>query len=233
MGHCASVHIIQLLECPGKIRVIQRAFLLPYQERVALTKVVPFKPVVPAETLKACALIGLHGSSSTCGVFSLELGGIPGLSGPKCPLWKDDVPCSAGEVTFGREVIGQDWSIEVVHCADAAVQRVGVVFKRLTCDIVRGVGKCNEPCFFEKVNSSPAPIHVLPSRIRTVEGNLTCPRCRIMELRQDSSSEKIAKRDEINHLQALRSPCRHLTIVVLSSDRVVDVGEAAGFNHLR
>ena len=45
-------------------------------------------------------VIGLHGSSSTCGVFSPELGGIPGLSGPRCPLWKDDVPCSASEVTF-------------------------------------------------------------------------------------------------------------------------------------
>ena len=30
------------------------------RERVALTIVVPFKPVVPAETLKACALVGLH-----------------------------------------------------------------------------------------------------------------------------------------------------------------------------
>ena len=29
-------------------------------ELVALTKAAPFKPVVPAETLKACALIGLH-----------------------------------------------------------------------------------------------------------------------------------------------------------------------------
>ena len=67
--------------------------------------------------------------------------------------------------------------VDVVHCADAAVQRVGVVSKRLTCDVVRGVGKCNERCFFEKVKSSPAPIHVLSSRIRTVEENLTSPRC--------------------------------------------------------
>ena len=53
----------------------------------------------------------------------------------------------------------------------------GVVSKRLTCDIVRGVGKCNDCCFFEKVKSRPAPSHVLSSRIRTVAGNLTSPRC--------------------------------------------------------
>ena len=75
-------------------------FFIVKKELVALTNVVPFKPVVPAETLKACALIGLHllaaegnsGSSSSCGVFSPELGGIPVLSGPMYPLWKDDVP---------------------------------------------------------------------------------------------------------------------------------------------
>ena len=57
-----------------------------------------------------------------------------------------------------------------------------------------------------------------------------------MKLRQDSLAhlfEKIAKRDEINDLHSLRGPCRHRGTVALSSDRVVDVGEAAGFNHLR
>ena len=93
-----------------------------------------FKPFVAAETLEACALIGPHlmaaggedGSSSSCGVFSPELGGIPGLSGPRYPLWKDDVSCSGSESTLGYEVyehnsecwavevIGQDWSSEVV-----------------------------------------------------------------------------------------------------------------------
>ena len=48
---------------------------------------------------------------------------------------------------------------------------------RRTWDIVRGVGKCNESCFFEKVKSTPAPIHVLSSRIHKVEGNLTSLRC--------------------------------------------------------
>ena len=60
-------------------------FFLVKKEPVALTKVVPFKPVVHSETLKAGALVGLHGSSSTCGVFSPELGGVPGLSGPRDP----------------------------------------------------------------------------------------------------------------------------------------------------
>ena len=84
---------------PGKYGPYSELFFLIKKEPVALAKVVPFKPVVPAETLKAGALIGLHGSSSTGGVFSPELGGIPGLSGPRHPLWKDDVPCSASEVT--------------------------------------------------------------------------------------------------------------------------------------
>ena len=35
-------------------------FFLIKKEPVALTKVVPFKPFVSAETPKACALIGLH-----------------------------------------------------------------------------------------------------------------------------------------------------------------------------
>ena len=57
----------------------------------------------------------------------------------------------------------------------------------------------------------------------------------VVKLRQHSlaqPSENIAKRDEINDLHSLKSPCRHLRIVALSSDRVVDVGEAAGVNHL-
>ena len=96
MGHRASAHIIQLLECPG----YSELFFLIKEEPVALAKVVPFKPVVLAETLKACALIGPHGSFSTCGVFFAGLGAIPGLRGPRYPLWKDDVPGSASEVTF-------------------------------------------------------------------------------------------------------------------------------------
>ena len=78
------------------------------KEPFVLTKAVEFKPFVLAETLRACALIGLYlmvagcvsgSSSSSCGVFSTELGGIPGLSGPRYPLWKDDVSCSGSEST--------------------------------------------------------------------------------------------------------------------------------------
>ena len=35
-------------------------FCLIRKESVALTQAVPFEPFVSAETLKACALIGLH-----------------------------------------------------------------------------------------------------------------------------------------------------------------------------
>ena len=93
-----------------------------------------FNPFVPAETLKACALIGPHlmaaggdsGTSSSCGVSSLELGGVPGLSDPRLPLWKEDVSCFGNEITLGYEVyqhnnecraievVRQDWSSEVV-----------------------------------------------------------------------------------------------------------------------
>ena len=67
------------------------SFLLIKREPFAHTKAVEFmKPSVPAETLRACALIGLHlmaaggGSGfSSCGVFSQELGRTPGLSGPR------------------------------------------------------------------------------------------------------------------------------------------------------
>ena len=89
---------------------------------------------MPAETLEACALIGVHltaagsesRSSSSCGVLSPELGEIPELSGPRYPLWKEEAYCSENESTSGfevyehnsecraLEVIGQEWSSEVV-----------------------------------------------------------------------------------------------------------------------
>ena len=58
-------------------------FFLIKKEPFALTEAVQFKPFVPAETLKARALTGLHlmaagvdsGTSSSCGVFSPEMRG--------------------------------------------------------------------------------------------------------------------------------------------------------------
>ena len=72
--------------------------LLIKKEPFALTKAVEIEPFVPEEMLRACAVIGLHlmaagsasGSSSSCDAFSPELGGIPGLSGPRHSLWKDE-----------------------------------------------------------------------------------------------------------------------------------------------
>ena len=54
MGRGAFTHIIQLVECSGEMWATQRAFLVP------LTNAVSFKPFLSAETLKACALLGLH-----------------------------------------------------------------------------------------------------------------------------------------------------------------------------
>ena len=91
------------------------SFFLNKKECFALTEAVQFQPFFPAETLKACALIGLHlmaaeGESffsSSCCVFSLELGGIPGLSGPRYPLWQADVSCCGNESTVNYEVYEQ------------------------------------------------------------------------------------------------------------------------------
>ena len=90
-------------------------FFLNKKECFALTEAVQFQPFFPAETLKACALIGLHlmaaeGESvfsSSCCVFSLELGGIPRLSGPRYPLWQADVSCCGNESTVSYEVFEQ------------------------------------------------------------------------------------------------------------------------------
>ena len=130
MGCCASAHIIQRLESPREVRAHgELFFFLIKKEPFALSKAVQFKSFVPAEMFKACALIGLNlmeaggesGSSASCGVSSPELGGIPGLSGARCPLWKELVSCSGNGSTVGCEVyehnneyraievIGQDW----------------------------------------------------------------------------------------------------------------------------
>ena len=65
------------------------------------------------------------GFSSSCGVFSPGVGGIPLLSGPRYPQWKGEFSCSKNESTVGCElyehnnecwdvdVIGQDWSSDV------------------------------------------------------------------------------------------------------------------------
>ena len=52
------------------------------KEPVALTKAGPFKHVLPAETLKACALIGLH---------LMATGGDAGSSGSPSPDLGDNV----------------------------------------------------------------------------------------------------------------------------------------------
>ena len=80
-----------------EVLAARRAPLVPHQEGAFSSYRVQNKPFVRAETLKACALPGLHlvageaesGFSSSSGVFSSELGGIPGVSGPKYPLWRE------------------------------------------------------------------------------------------------------------------------------------------------
>ena len=62
MGCCAFARIILLLEHPegSTSRTASFFFFLIKKEPFALTEAVQFKPIVPAETFNACALIGVH-----------------------------------------------------------------------------------------------------------------------------------------------------------------------------
>ena len=83
---------IHLLDVPGNVPVkcgphSELFFFLIMAEPVALTKAVSSKPVVPAETLKACVLIGLHrlaaeGEAGSQGSQSPEVA-------QKSPKWDD------------------------------------------------------------------------------------------------------------------------------------------------
>ena len=98
------------------------------------------------ETLKACALIGLHlvtaeGDFLIVWCLCARAGRIPGLNGPRYPVWKEeDVSCSGNESTLvyevyehnnesrAVEVIGQDWSCEVgaLFLEDWELERVAL-----------------------------------------------------------------------------------------------------------
>ena len=71
-------------------------FFLVKKEPFALTKAVDFKPFVPAETLRACALIGLHlmaadGASGSSGSQPPDLGDAWRNGCPRSPGWDSDV----------------------------------------------------------------------------------------------------------------------------------------------
>ena len=113
----------------GKYGAARRAFLLPYQGGAGGSHV---KPVVSAETLKTCALIGLHllaaeGEAGSSGGQSLDFGDAWRYGCPQSPDWDSDgeswseseglsssvfrehnVKCLA------LNVIGQNWSGEKV-----------------------------------------------------------------------------------------------------------------------
>ena len=71
-------------------------FFLISKEPVALTKAVPSNPFVSTETLKACALIGLHflaeeGEAGSSGSQSNDLGDMQRQGCFKSPHWEGDV----------------------------------------------------------------------------------------------------------------------------------------------
>ena len=102
------------------------------KEPLAPTKSLDFKPFVPTEMLKACALICLHlmaaeGASGSSGGQSRDLGDAWRNACPRSPGWDSDVDfwtvvdgaprCEVYEHNSecgALEVIGQDWSGEVV-----------------------------------------------------------------------------------------------------------------------
>ena len=88
-------------------------FFLIKNEPVVPTKVVPLKPAVPAEMLKAGALIGLRGPVQLVVSFRGSWEGFQGsvVQGTLC----GKTMCLARQVRLplGCEVIGQDWSSEV------------------------------------------------------------------------------------------------------------------------
>ena len=102
------------------------------KEPLTLTKAVVFEPFVPAETLKSCALIGLHltaGGSArgSSGGQSLNLGHMWRYGCPESPEWDGDCEsCSESEDLSSSDfrehnveglalhVIGLNWSGEKV-----------------------------------------------------------------------------------------------------------------------
>ena len=104
-------------------------FFFIKKEPVAVSNEVPSNLFVSAETLKACALDGLHlfgsrGEAGSRGGQSPDLGDMRRQGCPKSLEWISS--CSASETSLGcevyehnnvcwaTEVIGQDWSNEVV-----------------------------------------------------------------------------------------------------------------------
>ena len=93
-------------------------FFVNRTEPVALTKAVPFKLCVSAETLKACALNGLH---------LLAAGDETGSSGSKSPalgdMWRYGCPKSR-DVESGTESEGTSSSVQCQHNVESLALNV-------------------------------------------------------------------------------------------------------------
>ena len=61
MGQCASTYNLHAVECPGRYGPYgELSFFLLKKEPMVLWELVRFGLSIPVESLKACALIGLH-----------------------------------------------------------------------------------------------------------------------------------------------------------------------------
>ena len=94
---CACARRLLIWNVPGKHGPHgELFFFLIRKEPVTLTKAVPFKPFVSAETLKVCALIGLHllaakDEAGSSGGQSPDFGDMWRYGCPKSPDWDGDV----------------------------------------------------------------------------------------------------------------------------------------------
>ena len=88
---------IQLLERPEEVwDSVSFSFFFIRKEPLVLTQAVPFEPLVSAETLKACALTGLHllaaeDEAGSSGSQSPDLGDMWGYGCQKSSDWDSDV----------------------------------------------------------------------------------------------------------------------------------------------
>ena len=125
-------------------------FSLSKKEPVALTKTVPFKPVVLAETLQACALIGLHASAAE---------GEAGPSGSQSPdfgdMWRHSL-CNFKFVAFtdiygvwsGRHLLfpksEPDLTVDLNSCVIDASSKCGLsLATRVTVEPAGHSGACH------------------------------------------------------------------------------------------
>ena len=95
-------------------------FFLLKEEPMVVSELADFEPCVSAETVKACALIGLHMTAEENALrsdrdSSPDLGEMWKYGCTKSPVWSGDgLDEERGEDASAIEVVGQNWTSEVI-----------------------------------------------------------------------------------------------------------------------